>query len=743
MTEQSATPALFPARETAAELTELRRRVQTFVNEWRSEGRFAPRCDAWLRGHDLNFSRALAERGWIGMSWPHDVGGGGRSNVARMVVTEELLRAGAPVAAHWMADRQIGPAILRHGSAELQKRFLPPIARAEITFCVGLSETESGSDLASVRTVAEPADDGWRIRGHKVWTSHAHRSSHAYVLARTGRDGSKYDGLTEFIVDMGADGVTVRPIHDLNGEHHFNEVTFDDVFVPAENVLGTVGNGWQQVTEQLAFERGGMERVLSTYPLLKSILSARTAQTPRLSRQIGETLATASTLRRMALRIAAGMDAGEAPTHDAAVLKDLGTSFESSVNDLARAVLDIEPDPLAPGDAGLLADGVLAAPGFTIRGGSTQVLRTIVSKNVIRTSTPGDRQSAALSSVADDILDGYRSELVGEPGSLPPVWSRVTELGWTGVGTPEDLGGSGGDLTDLAVLIEACGRNTVSMPLAETTWACRVLTEAGLVPPQGAATVVLPSRGDHAIVANETLSGTVTRVPWGCAAEHVVVFAADADGPNSLLCIPADATGVEWEPGRNLAGEPRDTVHFNGVRITRDHQVALVPARMNASALGALLRAVSIVGALQTALDHTVRHVNTREQFGHPLRAFQAVSTLVAGMAAQLALARTAVWAAVTASEHKVDIERVAAAMVVAGKAATEVSRDAHQLHGAMGVTREHPLQLATRRLWSWRDECGGDTYWARLLAERLLRLGEDGIWQWLTADHDEWQGNS
>ncbi|WP_326553564.1 acyl-CoA dehydrogenase family protein [Micromonospora sp. NBC_01813] len=363
------------------DLDVLRGQVRDLAARWRAAGRFRPRCDAWLRGHDIGFSRELARRGWIGITWPREHGGGGRSNRARLVVTEELLRAGAPVAAHWMADRQIGPAILRYGTPELQREFLPRIAAAEVTFCLGMSETEAGSDLAAVRTTATRDGDGWRITGAKVWTSHAHRSSHAYVLARTGGGQRRHEGLSEFVVDLASPGVTVRPIIDLQGEHHFNEMIFDDVPVPDGWVIGQVGAGWRQVTEQLSFERGGLERVLSTYPLLEALArSVRSGAEPDAVRAVGELAARLAVLRRIAWEIAADLDTGAAPVRRAALLKHLGTTFERDVTETARRVSGVRPDPTAAGLPGLLAQGILAAPGFSIRGGTTEVLLTLIAR---------------------------------------------------------------------------------------------------------------------------------------------------------------------------------------------------------------------------------------------------------------------------------------------------------------------------------------------------------------------------
>ncbi|NUP30716.1 MAG: acyl-CoA dehydrogenase [Streptomycetaceae bacterium] len=376
MTAQ-ATPEVARTPQDGPQLDELRQRVRDLTGRWQAEGRYEPRSDNWMRGFDPDFSRELAAHGLIGMTWPRHVGGGGHSQLARLVVNEELLRAGAPVAAHWIGDRQIGPAILRHGSPELQAEILPGIVEARSVFCLGMSEPDAGSDLAAVRTTAVPVDGGWRVNGRKIWTTGAHKATHAYLLARTERGERKHDGLTEFIVDMDTPGVSVAPIVDLAGEHHFNEVTFTDAFVPAHRVLGTVGNAWRQVTEQLSFERGGPERFLSTYPLFALALKYAG---PEQKAPLGRLVARLATLRRLARNVAESVDAGAAPVVDAATLKYLGNAFENDVIAFARETCG----PDRPEVAAAWGQALLASPGFTIRGGAADVLLSIIAKQETR-----------------------------------------------------------------------------------------------------------------------------------------------------------------------------------------------------------------------------------------------------------------------------------------------------------------------------------------------------------------------
>jgi acyl-CoA dehydrogenase len=344
---------------------------------------FRPRCDAWMSGFDPDFSRALGERGWIGMTWPSRYGGGEQPERDRLVVIEELLAAGAPVAAHWMADRQFGPALLRHGTEEQRQRYLPAITRGECFFAIGMSEPDSGSDLASIRTAARPDGAGWRVTGRKVWTSHAARAHYLLALVRTEpRDAKeRHAGLSQLIIALSAPGVTVRPIRGLDGGLHFSEVTLDEVAVGPDALLGRLGSGWQQVTSELAYERSGPERFLSTMPLLRELARRRDGHADRA---IGDLIAELATLRALSAQIADALQQGAAPAREAAMVKDLGARFEAKVIAVARDLADTEPTLNAEDElARLLAEAVLNRPGGTLRGGSTEILRGIVARGLV------------------------------------------------------------------------------------------------------------------------------------------------------------------------------------------------------------------------------------------------------------------------------------------------------------------------------------------------------------------------
>jgi acyl-CoA dehydrogenase len=362
----------------------LRGEVRAFLAEERAAGGYEPRCDAWLSGHSPEFSARLAERGWVGMTWPRRYGGHERSYMERYAVLEELLAAGAPVAAHWIADRQTGPLLLRFGTEAQRARFLPAMARGESFFGIGMSEPDAGSDLAAVRTAARPVEGGWALTGTKVWTSHAHRSHFMITLVRTTPLGEdRHLGLSQLIVDLKGPGVTVRPIKLLSGEPHFNEVVFEDAFVPTEMLVGAEGEGWIQVTSELAYERSGPERFLSTFPLLVATLNELGEDPGEAgARALGALYARLNALRGLSMDVARRLQAGEAPNVQAALVKDLGTTFERDLIEVARLL--VSPESAGPEFRRLYQEAVTHAPGFTLRGGTNEILRGFVARGLTR-----------------------------------------------------------------------------------------------------------------------------------------------------------------------------------------------------------------------------------------------------------------------------------------------------------------------------------------------------------------------
>lgn len=343
------------------------------------------RARSWM-GFDAAFSRKLAERGWVGVTLPREYGGASLDAFCRFVLVEELLAAGAPVAAHWIADRQSGPLINKFGSEAQRRFYLPKICKAEAFFCIGMSEPNSGSDLASVGSRAVRVEGGWRLNGRKIWTTNAHRSQYMIALVRTsGEPADRHKGLSQFIVDLGLPGVTIRPIRDLAGDAHFNEVFFDNVLLSDDALVGEEGAGWAQVNAELAFERSGPERIYSSIVLLEHWL-ALLRGTPAAqchAPTVGRLATHLATLRGMSIAVTSKLARGESPVVEAALVKDMGTTFEQSIPLLLEAVLGA--DPAAEVDADLLqATFYLAqvAPTFSLRGGTREILRGMIARGL-------------------------------------------------------------------------------------------------------------------------------------------------------------------------------------------------------------------------------------------------------------------------------------------------------------------------------------------------------------------------
>ena len=365
----------------------LREEVRDFIRQERADGHLPPLERVGL-GFSAETSRRIAARGWIGLTWPKQYGGQERSALERYVVTEELLAASVPVGAHWVADRQSGPVLLKFGTDAQRAAYLPRIASGTCFFCIGMSEPGSGSDLASLKTRADKVPGGWRISGRKTWTTNAHHAHYMILLARSSAraDGAKHAGLSQFILDLSLPGVTISPIISMAGEHDFNEVTLDDVLVADDALVGTEGNGWNQVSAELAYERSGPERWLSSFRLVAELVDRLDgAPSPTTCEHLGRLLAQFLTLRQLSLSVASMLEQGRSPTLEASIVKDLGTRFEQDVVRVVRDIVTTEGLLEREGNArlqSLLIHAQRYAPAFTIRGGTNEILRGIIARGI-------------------------------------------------------------------------------------------------------------------------------------------------------------------------------------------------------------------------------------------------------------------------------------------------------------------------------------------------------------------------
>lgn len=382
-----ASPIQFDPIRLPPEAQALRAEVRAFLRTEIAAGTFDPRAGGRDSGYNLEFSRKMGARGWIGMTWPKRYGGRERTYLERYVVTEECRVANAPVFVHFTADRQSGPILLKYAAERHKADILPRIARGECCFCIGMSEPGSGSDLFAAKTRATKAEGGWRVNGTKIWTTGADHADYMIGLFRTSPPAkeNRRHGLTQFLVDMKAPGIKVNPIADMSGANHFNEVVFQDAFLPEDHVLGKVDLAWQQATSELAFERSGPERFLETAGVLFELVRVLGERPDaRGAEGLGRLVAQLHTLRRMSVSVNGMLQAGKEPVLEGSLVKDLGTLWEQALPARARdlaAFAEAAPAQRAAFDAVLRYNAGIA-PKLTIQGGTTEVLRGIIARGL-------------------------------------------------------------------------------------------------------------------------------------------------------------------------------------------------------------------------------------------------------------------------------------------------------------------------------------------------------------------------
>jgi alkylation response protein AidB-like acyl-CoA dehydrogenase len=363
----------------------LRQEVRKFLEKELPRDKYPKAENQWQLGFSPEFSHKVGQRGWIGITWPKKYGGQEKTYLDRLIVIEEMLRYGAPVAAHWLTERQIGPSLLAYGTEELRQEFLPRIARGETFFAAGMSEPEAGSDLASVRTHAVEKDDHFVIDGQKVWTSGAHLCHYIYMVVRTDPEAPKHRNISEMIVDLNSPGVTVRPLINIAGEEHFNEVFFDGVKVPKKYLIGEKNRGWYQIVRQLDLERSGPERIMTNYPLLQDMIeyAKKVGVSGEIKYKLAQLEVEFEVGRLLIYRVAWLLSQGKIPNYETAMSKVFGTEFEQRVANLSTQILglygQLMPDSRYAPLNGRAALNYLDCVGYTLRAGTSEILRGVVA----------------------------------------------------------------------------------------------------------------------------------------------------------------------------------------------------------------------------------------------------------------------------------------------------------------------------------------------------------------------------
>ena len=354
------------------EQNELRERARQVAVD--AVARYGRHNDSWINGYSKEFAKELAALGWIGMTWPTEFGGGGRPAIDRLIVGEELISAGAPIAAMWFADRQMGPTLIAYGRPDQQTEFLPRILSGETTWCIGMSEPDAGSDLAGLKTAAVRDGDDWVINGQKIWTSFGEVADYCYLICRTTSVGPPHAGISEIVVPMDTPGIEIRPIKDMTTNRHFCEVFFTDVRVPATNLVGVEGAAFKQTMRQLEHERGGVDRLVSNHALYVQARARADTNDPLVRQDI----AALEIAYRIGRILVVREVLKQAPAGFSAATKCFCTEHEVRVADFVSRVLGPEATLWSQTTAGLCY-----APGYTIMGGTSNVMRNILGERVL------------------------------------------------------------------------------------------------------------------------------------------------------------------------------------------------------------------------------------------------------------------------------------------------------------------------------------------------------------------------
>ncbi|UCD22100.1 MAG: acyl-CoA dehydrogenase family protein [Chloroflexota bacterium] len=369
------------------EQNKFRLEVSGFLEEEIEKGYWKPACDAWIQGFDPEFTKRVAHKGWIGLTWPKEYGGHERSHIDRLILTEEMLRYGAPAACHWFGDRQVGGAILSFGSEDLKKEFLPKIVKGKAYFGLGMSEPGAGSDLASLQTKAVEDGDYYVINGQKTWASCASFAQYFDVYVRTDSEAPRHRGISEFIVDAQSPGLSRIPMTDITGTEAWNDVFFDNVRVHKRYLVGEKNRGFYQVLNQLDYERSGMERLMGNYPLFGSIIQFakdnKLSQRSTIRNKLAQLQIEFEVGRLLIYRVAFLMEEGRVPNWESAMSKAYSTEFEKHVAGVAMEVLGpygqlASSSKLVP-LRGMALHSYLASKGYSLQAGTTEILKNVLA----------------------------------------------------------------------------------------------------------------------------------------------------------------------------------------------------------------------------------------------------------------------------------------------------------------------------------------------------------------------------
>lgn len=337
-----------------------------------------------VRRQSREFSQRIAAEHWIGMSWPREYGGGGANQVQQMILTEELVASESPCGYHFTGERQVGPSLILRGTPEQQEQWLASIVNAESSFALGLSEPGAGSDLAAVATRAIRDNDDYVVNGQKIWTSGVHQADMIWLVVRTDPEAPKHRGISILLVDPKSEGISIRPLINMANEHHFNEVFFENVRVPANNRVGEENRGWYVLAEHLDFERSGIEMLVTMQGLHDRLLEflRRSKGDPShhvRRHQVAQLTIELAVGRLFCYRVAWQQSSGRIPNYEASVAKLFGTEWTQRVARSAISAGRVTAWKLSTDFEAMAAKAYMKTTTATIAGGTSEIQRNIIA----------------------------------------------------------------------------------------------------------------------------------------------------------------------------------------------------------------------------------------------------------------------------------------------------------------------------------------------------------------------------
>lgn len=696
-------------------------------------------------GPAREFVRRLGRDGWLGMGWPIEYGGGGRSAVEQWLFLEELAYRRLPSGN--LTTSSLGPVLARLGTDEQRAQFLPAILAGDIDFAIGYSEPEAGTDLAALTTRAVRRGSGddveYVVNGQKIYTTGAHVATHLWLAVRTGAKEDRHKGLTVLIVPLPAEGVEITPIL-TQGDERTNQTFLTDVVVPASMRVGEENGGWKAITTQLNFERLFCYSDLRNQfdLVLRWARSTGRWASPLVRASLAEMACDLEISRLFCLRAAWMIDHDQVPMVEASMNKVWYSELRQR---LSIAALDIMgPDGQVRGDGpldGRMERAYRASTVIKFGAGTNEVQRDIIGRRTIADSASrsGTASEQALDAELGQLRDASRAFLTDylrtapvtgpNPGYDPKLWAGGLRVGWLSAACMV----TEGNPVAAGVVAAEIGRAALPVPLLSAALAVSLLTAAGAseraaalaeaIEETGEVVAVLAPVGGVAGATGAVTSGPAraerdgdgwllsaapTVVEWAAEADRLICL-ADSDGGPLVLEVPTSAAGVHREPVDTMDHQPAAVLSLRDVRVpAADALPATAAALERELAVHRLLRAMELAGGARAVQEMTCAHVAQRHQFNVPLASFQAVQHIVADMATHVdaALAAAGTGLGDAARGRPVDFA-AAVAPFVAGRAYLRAVTDGAQLHGGIGVSQDYPLHRYFQRAQAGRLRLG------------------------------------